>query len=175
MTAWHEATWVDPDRGAPRRGLRLGWLWLLIIPAAMIAFSIARSNGFWQYTEMSVTTLRCEQPLTEPEPTWAQMEAANCSPAALGGNVVILDGGQPADSEPETDGTTWTFERVPSAFSTLGLNVMLPDPAGRVHSVNAEAEPPEVLIEMNGDSQRRTFSERLPQGDSTTFYVVVSP
>lgn len=175
MKAWHEATWVGPEGETPRRRFRLGWLWLLIIPAALVAFSIARFNGFWQYTEMSVTTLQCEQPLAETEPTWAQMEEAGCSPTALGADVVILDGGQPADSEPETDGTTWTFERVPSAFSTLGINVMLPESAGRVHTVNAEAEPPEVLNEMNGDAQRRTFSERLLQGDSTTFYVVVSP
>ncbi|MDO5712666.1 MAG: hypothetical protein Q4P32_13145, partial [Micrococcales bacterium] len=171
MKAWHEATWVGPEGEAPRRTFRLGWLWLLIIPAVLIAFSIARFNGFWQYTEMSVTTLRCEQPLAESEPTWPQMEAAGCTPTALGAEVVILDGGQPADSEPETDGTTWTFDQVPSAFSTLGINVTLPESAGRVHTVNAEAEPPEVLNEMNGDAQGRVFSERLLHGDSVTFYV----
>lgn len=173
--AWHEATWVGPEGEAPRRRFRAGWLWMLIIPAALIIFSVARYNGYWQYTEMSVTTLQCEQPLADAEPTWAQMEAAACAPAAIGADVVILDGGQVADSSPNTDGTTWTFEGVASSFSTLGINVTLADSAGRVHTVNAETQPPEVLNEMNGDAQGRIFSQQLLQGDSTTFYVVVSP
>lgn len=174
MPAWHEATWVGPEDKAPRRRFPLSWLWLLVIPVALIGFSFARYNNYWQYTEMTVSTMECTQSL-DAEPKWPDMEAAGCELAPLAAELVILDGGRQADKDPDTDGTTWTFDGVPGAFSTLGINATLKDSAGQVHIVNAEAEPPEVLSAMNGDVGRRIFSQRLEQGDSRTFYLVVSP
>ena len=58
MPAWHEATWVDdPDAGPQKkRRFRWAWAWLLLIPAALMLFSVARSNNYWQYTDMTVTS-----------------------------------------------------------------------------------------------------------------------
>jgi hypothetical protein len=149
-------------------------MWLLAIPAALLVFSFARYYDYWQYSDMTVSTLECAEPL-EGDPSWSDMAAAGCEPVPISGEVVILDGGRQADKDPETDGARWTFDGVPSAFSTLGINAMLDDPAGRVYLVNAEAEPPQTLGELNGDVGGLTFSGRLEQGDSRSFYLVVSP
>lgn len=175
MPAWHEATWVDPDEKQRKRGFRWGWLALLLIPAVLVTFSVARYNDYWQYDSMTVTTLQCQEPL-EADATWADMEAAGCTSAALGATVQLVDGGRNVDNEPETDGTEWTFDNVPTAFSTLALNVTVPETAGKVFMVDAEPTPPEVLREMTAsDVDRTTFARNLGEANTQAVYAVVAP
>lgn len=174
--AWHEATWVDDPDAPKKKNRRSYWnfLWLLVVPAALIAFFIARSNNYWQWTDMTVTTLECRESVAEGA-TWAAMEAAGCTPAATDAEVIILDVGNPVDKEPTVEGATWTFKKVPSAFSTLGINVLVPESRGSVTVMDAETDPPSTLTTMNSDVSGLTFSSTLPQGDSTSFYVVIAP
>ncbi|WP_114908128.1 hypothetical protein [Ornithinimicrobium murale] len=177
MPAWHEATWVDDPDAAPRRKRRwrTAWLWLLILPVGLFLFSIARFNNYWQYDDYTVATFACEQPLAETA-TWSDMEAAGCRQAAIPGTEVkLLDGGAPAE-EFESDGTTWTFPNLPSAFSTMGLNVLLEESAGRVFIVDASTTPPAVHREMSpSDVDRTVFARSFGAIDSTEFYAVVAP
>lgn len=177
MPAWHEATWVDdPDAGPQKkRRFRWAWAWLLLIPAALMLFSVARSNNYWQYTDMTVTTLQCQEPVSEA-PAWADLADAGCAPAAIGAQVALTDAGRHPDAEPESDGTTWTFEGVPSAFSTLAIDVQLAEPAGRVLVVNPESEPPTVVRELlANDTASTMFAGSLGELESTSFQVVVAP
>lgn len=173
--AWHSATWVDPDAPEKKRRFSLGWLWLLLIPAALIIFSIFRFNNYWQHADWTVTTYACDQALAA-DATWSDMEAAGCSPTAIpGAEVVLLDAGYPAEHF-ETDGTTWTFENMPAAFSTSGLNVFLEDSAGEVFVVDGSSTPPTVLHEMgNSDVARTVFTRNLGDIDTTDLIVVVAP
>lgn len=174
MPAWHEATWADPD-AKEKRGFRWGWLWLLLIPAALILLSVARFNNYWQYDSMTVTTLECRDAVAE-DATWADMESAGCEPTDVGATVQLVDGGRITDADPETDGTSWTFDNVPTAFTTLALNVTVPRSAGQVHIVDAEQEPPEVLRAMTpSDSARTVFARNLGEIDTLTLYAVISP
>lgn len=172
MPAWHEATWVDPEAQQKRRW-RLGWLLLLLIPAALIAFSIARFNDYWQYVDMTVTTMGCPQPVATGA-TWADLEAAGCAEADTGATVALLDAGRPIRES--QDGAVWTYERVPSAFSTLGVNVTTPETAGGVYVVDAETTPPTVLMEMNStDTADRVWTGNIGSVSSATFYAVIAP
>lgn len=176
MPAWHEATWVDdPDAGPRKKRWRTAWLWLLLIPVALFLLSIARFNNYWQYADYTVSTLACDQPLAQ-DPSWSDMEAAGCAQAAIpGAEVVLLDGGAPAENV-ETDGTTWSFPNMPSAFTTMGLNVLLQESAGRVFIVDAATTPPTVHREMTAtDVNHTVFARSLGEADSTTFYAVVAP
>ncbi|MCK0110609.1 hypothetical protein MWU75_00420 [Ornithinimicrobium sp. F0845] len=174
MPAWHEATWVDPD-GKKKRGVRMGWLWLLLIPAVLILFSVARFNDYWQYDDFTVTTVACEAPLAEGA-TWSDMDAAGCEESEIPGiEIRLLDGGRPAE-DVETDGTTWQFGNMPSAFTTLGLDVYLEESAGRVFIADASTTPPTVLREMRaGDVDRTVFARNLGDIDTLELYLVVAP
>lgn len=176
MPAWHEATWVDPDGTVKKkRRFGFGWLVLLLIPAALIVFTVARSNDYWQYADVTVTTLQCQQPVDEA-PTWADLEAAGCAPAAIGAQVELTDAGRHPDADPASDGTTWTFERVPTAFSTLAIDVQLPEPAGRVVIVNPETEPPTVVRELSAnDTASRMFAGPVGRQETSSLQVVVAP
>lgn len=172
MPAWHEATWVDPD-GKSRRRWRWGWLALLLIPAALVAFSIARFNDYWQYVDMTVTTMQCPQPVPESA-AWADLEAAGCTEVDGGATVALLDAGRPVKET--QDGAVWTYEGVPSAFSTLGINVTTPETAGRVYVVDAETTPPTVLMEMSStDTADRVWTGNIGSVSSATFYAVIAP
>ncbi|WP_109471570.1 hypothetical protein [Ornithinimicrobium cavernae] len=176
MKAWHEATWVDPDAPEkPRRRFRWAWLWLLLIPTVLILFSLARYNNYWQYGDWTVATFSCDQPLPG-EATWSDMEVAGCAQEAIpGADVKLLDVGVPAQ-DVETDGTSWTFRNMPTAFSTMGLNVFLQESAGRVYIVDASTTPPTVHREMTAsDVDRTVFARNLGEIDTTSFYVVVAP
>lgn len=177
MPAWHEATWVDDPDAGPRkkRRFRWAWAWLLLIPAALMLFSVARSNNYWQFTDMTVTTLQCQEPLGA-EPTGADLEAAGCAPAALGAEVALTDAGRHPDADPESDGTTWTFEGVQSSFSTLALDVQFPEPVGRVLLVDPETEPPTVMRELTANDTASTkFAGNVGATEATSFQVVVAP
>lgn len=176
MPAWHEATWVDdPDAGPKKRRFRLAWAWLLLIPAGLMVFSVARSNNYWQFDDMTVSTLQCQESLGE-EPTWGDMEAAGCAPAAIGAEIALTDAGRHPDADPESDGTTWTFEQVPTAFTTLALDVQLSEPAGRVFVVNPETTPPTVERELAASNVADTmFAGSLGSLKSTSIHVVVTP
>jgi len=174
MPAWHEATWVDPDEKQKRR-FRGGWLWLLLIPAALVLFSVARFNDYWQYDDMTITTLECDERLGG-SPTWADMESAGCAPAAIGATLTLVDAGRGTDPEPDMDGTNWTFKNIPTAFSTLVLNVTVHESVGGVLIVDAEQDPPAVLREMTpSDVARTVFARNLGELDTLTLYVVVYP
>ncbi|QDO87501.1 hypothetical protein FNH13_03420 [Ornithinimicrobium ciconiae] len=176
MKAWHAATWEDPDDAATtKRRFSWGWLWLLLIPAALILFSLARFNDYWQYDDWTVATLHCDEPLTA-DPAWSDLQAAGCEQAPIpGAEVTLLDVGKPAQ-EFETDGTTWTFRNMPSAFSTMGLNVFLEEPAGRVFIVDASTTPPTVHREMTpSDVERTVFARNFGTVETTNFYVAVAP
>lgn len=175
MKAWHEATWVDPDAPQRKRRLSWGWLWLLLIPAALIAFSVARFNDYWQYDDWTVTTYACAEPLTA-EATWSDMEAAGCAQTAIpGSDVTLIDGGRPTEAT-DSDEAVWTFGNVPSGFSTSGLNVQLREPAGRVFLVDASSTPPTVHREMTpSDVARTLFARNIGETEATSFYVVVAP
>lgn len=173
MAAWHEAKWDAPGESTKRRRFRWGWLWLLVIPVALITFSVGSYNNYWQFADFTVSTLVCEEPLPE-EADWAAIEAAGCTEGAIpGADITLLEVGREAGEDVRTDGTTWEFTNVQSAFSTMSINVMFEEPVGRAYTVDAEANPPAVLRELNGDKARRTFSQHLKQGDSTKFYVAV--
>lgn len=176
MKAWHEATWVDPDAGdKKRRRFPLAWLWLLLIPGALVLFSVARFNDFWQYDDWTVVTFTCQQPLAA-DATWSELETAGCQQGDVpGAEVSLLDAGRAA-GDVETDGTTWTFRNMPAAFSTMGLNVFLEEPAGRVYIVDASTTPPTVHREMTAsDVDRTVFARNLGEIDSTSLYAVVAP
>ena len=175
MSAWHEATWTDPDEKAGRRRFRWGWLWLLLIPLGLIFFSVGRANNYWQYDDFTVVTFSCPEPLSE-DASWADMEAAGCAPNVIPGiDVRLLEAGRPS-GEVITNGATWEFHGMQSAFSTLAINVYLEEPAGRVFIVDAAASPPRVHREMtNSDEARTVFARNLGEIETLDFYVVVSP
>lgn len=202
MPAWHEAKWVDdPDAGPQKkRRFRLAWAWLLLIPAALMVLSVAQSNNYWQYDDITVSTLQCQEPVGEEpqgeepqgeettgeettgeepqgeEPTWAELELAGCAPAAIGAEVELTDAGRHPDADVESDGTTWTFEQVPTAFTTLALDVQLPEAAGRVFLVNPETSPPTVLNELSASDVADTmFAGPVGAVKSTSIQVVVTP
>lgn len=175
MKAWHEATWVDPDARQRKRRFSWGWLWLLLIPAALVTFSVALFNDYWQHGDWTVTTYSCDEPLAA-DPTWADLQAAGCAEQEIpGAEVTLIDGGTPTESD-ERDGAVWVFRDLPTAFSTMGLNVQLDEPAGRVFVVDGSTEPPSVHREMTASDVARTlFARNLGSLDSTDLYAVVAP
>ncbi len=174
MKAWHEATWVDPEvEQRPTRRFRLAWLWLLVVPAVLIAFSLYRHNVYEQYSTFTVTTLACQEPVAADAP-WSAFEAAGCAPADVGAQLKMLIELSEPRQEPATDGTTWTFENIPAANPALSLDVTLQQPAGGVVVANAAASPPQVISTLSHDALTH-YSGFLNNDESLQFYVVIIP
>lgn len=172
-TARHEGKWVDTPGEQPRKRFQWGWLVLLVIPALIVFYFVADHNNYWNHQDVTVTTMSCQEPLVG-EPTWADMEAAGCAPAAIGVEMRLLDGGQEVTS-PRADGATWTFPGAPTAFSTISTDVVLSESVDRLFIVNADADPPEVGREMNADASGTRFSSNIGERNVTSYYFVASP